>query len=579
MNSADYYEDVSLKLTEVLDASGLKNDLRWRRINTWMQIEELERILIETLAGPDARQYFFGSQAEATTTHELASDIDRVFFISGCEVLQDFQFWEPSLHMKRTFLMVTDESTPPGYVKLHLVQRDAPMTVHNYQDKFVVLDSEGRSVLSNGVLFGSFSSLVGNRLQHLEIHGPAITSSLVGTSADLLLSWVQCAKCPNYFMPDENMFLGKLEGRAQRQIVSILQDLLRQNGRYITKIPYENIGENVIRVCQSFHMELYCPEENILIQTICHIVSALHFFCLNCGIYHLSNVRLFRSRHGSRQEISNIVHSIFFSFLGTHLASQSLKQERYNQEDLIAAQELLLLGSSSDVAVGKLKLAAFYLAQGKVNTMEEVLNQVDANFTHTVCEQGDIRLKQSTLSKILHEDLSTGKFIQNCLALSVCYSPSDIHCVPKVLIFEIFRSTGSEQSFDMITSVILNMPIVRARVYLYFLQYQCFHRQGQVTHRLVALNNMIWEFTDYYQKLLDIMENTTVNFGRRYFLSEMIEWLGYGTTSLNLMAYCMKQDGRPRDAFKVLYLSMKLKNQHNAAKWQIATYVNSSMRI
>ncbi|KAL3857558.1 hypothetical protein ACJMK2_012210 [Sinanodonta woodiana] len=165
MNIPACYEDLSLRLTEVLDASGLREDLRWKRINTWLQIEEVDNRLMETFARGSIRTYYLGSQTEATTTLGLSSHIDIVTCSHTLSVIQDLQFWVPSLHPERTFLMVTDKSTPPGYVKLQLVYRDSPMTVCNYQDKDILLDTEGRSVLYN-----RFFEPGG---QQFDRHGPA----------------------------------------------------------------------------------------------------------------------------------------------------------------------------------------------------------------------------------------------------------------------------------------------------------------------------------------------------------------------------------------------------------------------
>ncbi|KAK3577486.1 hypothetical protein CHS0354_026435 [Potamilus streckersoni] len=484
MNISDYYERVSMRLSEVLDASGLKDDLRWRRINTWLQTEELEKIW-HAIADPGVRLYYFGSQTEATTTPGLSSDIDKVVFIHHYVVLKDIQFWQPSLETETIFLMVADESTPPGYVKFQLVQRDEPMPVYNYQFGYVFLDSEGRSVLSNRCFPEVSGNLLGNLSVQFDQHGPAVTTLRTGMSLDLvyaipsrcwpdqgfrwmsrsrkynwptrpmmdvimktvvffvpvglrispeqhlewrlsfsfaekllimqfnstqykcyvmlklikntflnvntvetvltsyhcktcmfylientraslwhprnlmlcidvclkqLLTWIQCANCPNYFVPDENMFLCKLRGPAQKKIANILQDLLSQNGKYITTIRYENIGENVARAYPSLGMNLRCPDENIILQTIGHLENILHFFCLYCVSFHLSNVSVLKSRYGPRREIGNIVRLIFCSVLGNHLASQSLQQQMYNHENLIVANELLRWGSSSDVA-------------------------------------------------------------------------------------------------------------------------------------------------------------------------------------------------------------------------------------
>ncbi|KAK3603270.1 hypothetical protein CHS0354_007601 [Potamilus streckersoni] len=446
-----------------------------------------------------------------------------------------------------TLLMVTDECTPPGYVKLQLVQGNAPVLVNNYQNEIFILDSKRRSVLSNNTTFtklpiayeyhgpalyatgipalytscwpektsrclssrrrqqnwptrqmidviqktGTLLVPVAHKLspeQHLEwrlafsfgeklltwkfnstqykcyvmlkfikntfINVDATENVLTSyhcktcmfyviekTSVSLwhpynlllcidlclrqLLSWIDCNNFLNYFIPDENMFLGRNLGPVQRRISGILIDLLMQKGTYIKTIAYESIGENVVRV------------------------------------------------------------------LGNHLASRSLEEEIPDQEKLDIAHELLLWGSSSDVGSGNLKLAAFYLCQSNLNRMEEMPNHVDAKLTHNVWEIGINYLEESMLSMILHEKLPITKIVQHHVALPVCYSSLDIYSVPKVLNFEMFCSTGCESGCDRLITHWIPTAAVTARLYLYFLQYQCFHMRGRIIPRSVALNNMI----------------------------------------------------------------------------------------
>ncbi|KAK3603274.1 hypothetical protein CHS0354_007605 [Potamilus streckersoni] len=149
--------------------------------------------------------------------------------------------------------MVADESTPPGYVKLHLVQRDAPILVKNYQDEEILTDRKRRSVLE-----------------------------------------------------------------------------------FVSSVPATHSTVNL----------------NALILS-----------------------------HGLKHGMGNLVRSLCFSGLGSRLTSQSLEHDIPNQENLTMAHELLLLGTTSDVASGHLKLAAFYLALNNLDILEDVLNHVDAMLT------------------------------------------------------------------------------------------------------------------------------------------------------------------------------------------------------
>ncbi|KAL3856989.1 hypothetical protein ACJMK2_011693, partial [Sinanodonta woodiana] len=60
-----------------------------------------------------SKVYYFGSQAEGTTTDGLLSDIDQLGFVDSEVVLENLQCWEASTDTNETFLMVADESTSP----------------------------------------------------------------------------------------------------------------------------------------------------------------------------------------------------------------------------------------------------------------------------------------------------------------------------------------------------------------------------------------------------------------------------------------------------------------------------------
>ncbi|KAL3856996.1 hypothetical protein ACJMK2_011700 [Sinanodonta woodiana] len=365
-------------------------------------------------------------------------------------------------------------------------------------------------------------------------------------------------------------------GSVQGHIVRITEGLLMQKGRYITRIHYQNIGENVLRMCMSLPMELDHPKVSALRTTFSFSAYALDVLCGSVVVNNtMFNINVFKSSQGPRQEVVQIVRSLFCSSLGNHLASRSLEEKMPNKEKLIMAHELLLWGSSSDVASGNLKLAAFYLSQGNLDSMEKLLNHVDAKLTHTVLDNGALVLNESTLSQITHDDLSVAKFVQHSFAFIVYYGAMDIHIVPKVLTFEIFRSTASEPIDEAFVSHWIHIADAIPTLYLYFLQYQCFHLQGRVTRSSVALNNMIWIYKQEYECFMKCLTDDLL---KPYWTQSRLIYSSRATTALNLISSCLIQGRRLVDGFKVLCKSMKMKNQHNAAKWQIATFIISVMR-
>ncbi|KAL3860634.1 hypothetical protein ACJMK2_010730 [Sinanodonta woodiana] len=682
MDVPDYYEDVSLRLMTLLDKSEYADKARWKRIEMWMQYEKLHNTTLT--CKKHIRNHVFGSQAEATDLG-IKSDIDLIIIPDFITVFPDLQSWEPG---SNTLLMITDSTTPPGYVKLQDVYENAPIPVYNQKRDKIMLDAYGRSVLYNGhksvkfdgadthhgpantnyfksgissdIIFayrflswpymalewiirkrnhnwpsretidviqqsGTLLVPVGQAIspeRHLEwrislsygekilvwqfsssqykcyvllkminkcfikpkVGNNVLTSYhcktcmfylIESTPATLwqpqnllmcielclitLRRWVEEGKCPNYFIPDENMFLGKVYGPIQSNLVNVLRDLIRQNGKYLTGIPIFKIGQKLIRACQSPVTEID-NEENHFDSTsftvflLLSTIKYTWFKLLEDGV--LINpwiLEMMSSFNMVRHEICTILRSFCCSSLGSCLASKCCQEEVIDQEVLDMAHEFLLLGLYSDVASGKLKLAAFYLTQNNVVTAERVLQNIENNYTFLVANVETEFTKDIIQHRIEDENLSTTELVQNYTAFPVPYLRSEIHCTPRALIPEMFRTTGSNQSFqDPYTNYSQSWAVVDPKLYLHFLEYQCYHQQYKIRQKMAALENMIWVI--------------------------QFEHMAYKDTALNLLAYCLTKEGFLVDAYKVLSRSVKLRNHNNGAKWQICCLINTAYR-
>ncbi|KAL3883195.1 hypothetical protein ACJMK2_029485 [Sinanodonta woodiana] len=648
------YKEVSVRLNRVLDTVGLDENIRWKRINMWIQSEEVMSEIDEM------ELHYFGSQAEATTTPGLRSDVDLVY-CPKWRVIKDIKCRMPDIS---TFLIVNDEHTPPGYVKLQWVNTHQPWPDFMQYVERLKMDRYGRTVLSNdhhyaerdadeynGPAFtinfkgytydnvlglrlnewpdqaslwltrkrrhnwpshetirliqemGALLVPVGHKLsqeQHLEwrlsisfgekllvwlfnstqykcyillkiinkcfikpvVGDDALssyhcktcifylvenTSSAIWQPENILLcvdlclrllhNWVESKMCPNYFIPEENMFHCKVYGHVQVQLLSVLGNLLRQEGRYLVGISCDNIGQKLVMACQAPVMELQLQSQDV--SEILRI-SILEHRRLN---------RYFSSRE-PRREIKTILWKLKCSILGSRLASKSLSLETPDQHGLDMAQELLLWGSSSDVASGKLKLAALYVVLDNLDMSRDVLREIQNNYNYKISDEGG--MSQHTLQAILNENLSTTQLVSQYFALPVLYHPSEINCTPKAVIPEIFRSTESNQG-RAYKRYIIKYAMICPKFYLYFLQFLCYQRQNNMSHKHAALENMIY-FIQYEPRVLK-------------------------DTSLNLLAYCLTQEGRLMNAYSVLCKSMKLTNEYNAARWHIATLINAAFRF
>ncbi|KAL3859410.1 hypothetical protein ACJMK2_009633 [Sinanodonta woodiana] len=681
MEVPDYYDVVSVKLMNILDTTELTEAIRWKRIEIFTQIEELLTVIH---CDKKVKVHIFGSQAEATTTLGLRSDVDIVSYFIYETALRDLQSWKPG---SVAALMIIDDTTPPGYIKLQQVYYDLPVPMYNIQTERLMLDMHGRSCIYNNSRF-----LKPDRYQ--EHHGPACTMtdsqcsiitsydlvpayrshswpytasewitrhrehnwpsqetiSIIQQSGTLLVpvghklsperilewrislsygekilvwqfnstqhkcysllkminkyfikkrlgenvltsyhwktcmfymiettptvlwqpqnllrciemclmkvrTWVEECNCPNYFIPAENMFLDKVNGPVQRKLANMLHDLLRQKGRYVTMIPYDGIGQKLKIACQSSTTVINDETNGITRSMILGVLMTLAnihvywFNILRSDFQIISNLFEQISSHPVRQEICTLLQRFCCSNLGSHLASQCMKQKTIDQVGLDLGYEFLLLGSSSDVASGKLKLATFYFLQSNGILAENILQNIEENYTFLVSNTRGEEIKDLIIPRILNENISTPDLVRHYCAFPVPFLPSEMYCTPGALIPEMFRSTGSHQiALNPDEDYWQSWAVVDPKFYLYFLQYQCYHQQNKITHKMVALSNMIWVIRH--------------------------EQLQYKDTALNLLAFCLKEDGSLVQSYAVLSKSMKLKNHHNAAKWQIARLVN-----
>ncbi|KAL3857144.1 hypothetical protein ACJMK2_011839 [Sinanodonta woodiana] len=674
-NTPEYYKEVSLRLNKVLDSVGLAEDIRWKRINMWIQSEEGMCLLYNQTG------HCFGSQAEATTTPGLNSDIDIVL-CQDIGAIQDFQNWAPR---ETNVLVVSDENTPPGYVKLQGIYKDQPLLVYNLSNDIYLLDRYGRSVLSHDNSYctleadayhgpaartygthltqdevlavklyawpdqasnwltrkrrynwpsqetigliqqtGALLVPVGHKLsqeKHMEwrvsisygekllmwlfnaiqykcyillkminkcfikpVVGEDALSSyhlktcmfylientpaviwqhdnlllLIDMCLRLLCIWIEGKICPNYFIPEENMFQCKMYDHMPGQLHNIISNLLRQEGRYLVWISCDNIGEMLVMACETPLTERELRSENV---ANVFIISAMYLIecMIKCAeLYVRRNYLSFESQVRSRifvcqnprREVNTIFWKFVCSYNGSKLASESLSEEIPDQRTLYMAQELLLWGSSLDVASGKLKLAAFYIAQSNLKITEDVLNEIHENYSYKILDQNGTY--EYILESILSENLSTTQLTSRYIAFPVHYHPSETNCIPKALIPEMFRFIGSDE-VDSDEHYVPDIVSIDPKLYLYFLEFLCYHWQNKSLHKKVALGNII------------------------YFIRH--EKPNFEDTALNILAYCLLQEGSLEKAYNILCKSMQLKNQHNAAKLPIAVIIKVALNV
>ncbi|XP_053375491.1 uncharacterized protein LOC123535465 [Mercenaria mercenaria] len=130
-------------------------------------LNEIMRTIYHTLIGEKYTVYNLGSHSEGTTTPGLQSDIDTLFCLDDCNMIQDWSEWTLG---KYNQMMIQNETTPPGYCLLQLLRSDAPLPVAHERGNNIVEDTQGRILVKNTII--DIAMLEGHQRQ-----GPSIAAA------------------------------------------------------------------------------------------------------------------------------------------------------------------------------------------------------------------------------------------------------------------------------------------------------------------------------------------------------------------------------------------------------------------
>ncbi|XP_063430076.1 uncharacterized protein LOC134712456 [Mytilus trossulus] len=155
---------LSLAINEVLDGIGASDKARRRRQMKTKLIEAAINVTIKCRNEPLVT-YSFGSLSEGATTFDMNSAIDQVICPTNCIVIQNMTDWVPN---KQCYLIVADELSFPGYVKLQRLKTDKPEP-YIMLDSLHATDQHGRIVLRN-TCFKDVTNM-----PKFDQHGPAFT--------------------------------------------------------------------------------------------------------------------------------------------------------------------------------------------------------------------------------------------------------------------------------------------------------------------------------------------------------------------------------------------------------------------
>ena len=181
---------------------------------------------------------------------------------------------------------------------------------------------------------------------------------------DKIISWVKCCYCPNYFIPQHNMFRGKINRSNSRQLLNALERL--RNGE-----------REVLTVNTLFNHEAVLHQSSITIEVFLYrVIDKYIVEDLEKGYTSLSFIKSL-----AMSQSSNILSAIckYYYAVTNHYIVQKLQFPTTNIPNVHVIRRYhkhLHDGTKSDAVSGWLLYASFYYVRGQYNRTLTIIDHV-----------------------------------------------------------------------------------------------------------------------------------------------------------------------------------------------------------
>ncbi|XP_063409241.1 uncharacterized protein LOC134692694 isoform X1 [Mytilus trossulus] len=307
---------------------------------------------------------------------------------------------------------------------------------------------------------------------------------------DKLISWVNTCYCPNYFIPEHNMFLGKINQSNNKILVCVLRSIQCGgiDGLIHNLFPLENEHHRFKSTKREFS---FIPLDLLLYRTTCLMMTTIRadilndYKALSC-IYSLlkseSSTYIIDACKMYKYHLSHIIVQLLPSpnTIGNTISIRKL-YHRHLQN-----------GTKTDAVSGWLLYASFYYVTGQFNVTLEITNYVlskwSSNMMFIDVDKNDLMI--TSYKHNVHSFMTVIERMALATAQHVHYEQNS-QLIPE------------ELQHTVEYSVMNVLPNIMS----YCLRFLCYHHLGDISSRRQALR-------DLYRTIKDkviISKNTVSN--------------------------------------------------------------------
>ncbi|XP_052790729.1 uncharacterized protein LOC128224754 [Mya arenaria] len=315
-----------------------------------------------------------------------------------------------------------------------------------------------------------------------------------------LQRWFKHRYCPHYTISGVDLFVGKVRKWEFPLLSAKLSDMIDNIMDFVTKMEMDQIGERFGDRCRT--VSTRC--QNILNTTMFYFEATIdilfdNYLSFTTGMNDIMTTRnliiivrdiLYESEIWT--ELQHIAKWLY-QYLASMTASTCL---RLNNPIPTYVYRLYKAYLDSDLTSSRLKLASMMYCSGQYERAKLVLAYTEALLHADVWQFNPCSGRSGhTFTERFQQkvyELPALEVIKRHVACSVLFNSFEICCVPKFLVYEMYRTIRPEDFHHRrnLFEEWMDLIVIDSRPFMFYLQYLTYRQLGEEERRLEALQKL-----------------------------------------------------------------------------------------
>ena len=391
-----------------------------------------------------------------------------------------------------------------------------------------------------------------------------------------LLEWVDAGYCPNYFIPDENMFDRRIHGTVRLRLQGVLQQLVSADCTFLSDIQCDGVGERFIQyfltpcittgdddgsdnISTLLKLGIVC---GVCVDTFLHstllckrdIATTLNQTLKSISVLR-NTTTITRHTIAETQKAKSLILPYLELSLMSNSVAYAVDQDKPARDiwRLLTSIRWKEMCVSSDSFSSKLKQASMLYMMGYYQTSLDVLSTLTGLVRYTGCrcyQDKDIVVRPDEANLLETtpgiSDVTPEYFIRNVFISCVYFLPTERSVTPTALCYEMERMRGPRPDSD---------------------DDLCMHDRRRGDWAVVD-GNFLFHFLLYlnHNELNRTQQvNADINNMHRLLARNNAQRLSHRETCFNLLGWVFNEKGYNTRALHCFRKSLKIKPYCNAA--------------